>query len=205
MNSACCQALTHHCSFGRPTNERLEFLGDAVLDCLMPIRCLAASANPARGRAVAGARLAGAPGRCPPRARARARRLPAPGRGRTQVGGGRRPSILADALEALFAAVYLDAGFEAASRVIDRLYAPLIAEVDPCRRRARTPRPRCRNGCRRAAFRCRATPWSRSSARPTRRSSRSPAKSPNSRYARWAAARAGASPNNSQPSSRSPR
>ena len=35
------------------------------------------------------------------------------------------------------------------------------------------------------AFRCRATPWSRSSAKPTRRSSRSPAKSPNSRYARW--------------------
>ena len=53
------------------------------------------------------------------------------GEGELKSGGSRRPSILADALEALFAAVYLDAGFEAAKGVIDRLYAPLIAEVDP--------------------------------------------------------------------------
>ncbi|MCA0186100.1 MAG: ribonuclease III, partial [Proteobacteria bacterium] len=45
----------------------------------------------------------------------------------------RRPSILADALEAIFAAVYLDAGFEAARSVIDRLYAPALAELDPAR------------------------------------------------------------------------
>src|SRR5690606_7745446 len=46
-------------------------------------------------------------------------------------GGFRRPSILADALEAVFGAVYLDAGYEAAHKVISRLYAPILQTVDP--------------------------------------------------------------------------
>jgi ribonuclease-3 len=53
------------------------------------------------------------------------------GEGELRSGGFRRPSILADALEAVFAAVFLDAGFPAAKAVIDRLYAPLLAEIDP--------------------------------------------------------------------------
>ena len=53
------------------------------------------------------------------------------GEGELKSGGSRRPSILADAVEALFAAVFLDAGFAAAKAVVDRLYAPLLAEVDP--------------------------------------------------------------------------
>ncbi|MFN5449237.1 MAG: ribonuclease III family protein, partial [Burkholderiales bacterium] len=46
-------------------------------------------------------------------------------------GGLRRPSILADALEALFGAIFLDSGFHEASRVIDSLYAPILKQVDP--------------------------------------------------------------------------
>lgn len=46
-------------------------------------------------------------------------------------GGHQRPSILADALEAIFGAIFLDAGFDAASKVINRIYARSIAEIDP--------------------------------------------------------------------------
>ncbi|BBB60238.1 hypothetical protein UNDKW_1965 [Undibacterium sp. KW1] len=46
-------------------------------------------------------------------------------------GGFRRPSILADTLEALFGAIFLDAGFDAAREVIRALYAPVLASVDP--------------------------------------------------------------------------
>ena len=55
------------------------------------------------------------------------------GEGEMKSGGHRRPSILADALEAIFAAVFLDAGFEAAKAVIDQLYASSIASLDPAR------------------------------------------------------------------------
>ncbi|MGE4125328.1 MAG: ribonuclease III [Pusillimonas sp.] len=53
------------------------------------------------------------------------------GEGELKSGGFRRPSILADALEAIFGAVFLDGGFDSARAVITRLYAPLLAEVDP--------------------------------------------------------------------------
>lgn len=125
------QALTHR-SFGQPNNERLEFLGDSILNCVIAIALferfgelregemsrLRASLVRQEGlHTVAldlelGAQL----------------RL---GEGELKSGGFRRPSILADALEALFAAVYLDGGFHAAKSVIDRLYAPLIADIDP--------------------------------------------------------------------------
>ena len=45
--------------------------------------------------------------------------------------GGERPSILADALEAVFGAVFVDAGFDAARRVVERVYAAEFARVDP--------------------------------------------------------------------------
>lgn len=125
------QALTHR-SFGLPNNERLEFLGDGILNCVIAVALCARFENLREGelsrlratlvrqeglhRVAAGLDLG------------EALRL---GEGELKSGGHRRPSILADALEAVFAAVYLDAGFEAAKAVIDRLYAPLIAEIDP--------------------------------------------------------------------------
>jgi ribonuclease-3 len=53
------------------------------------------------------------------------------GEGELKSGGFRRPSILADTLEALFGAIYLDAGFDAARSVIKALYAPILVSVDP--------------------------------------------------------------------------
>ncbi len=48
------------------------------------------------------------------------------GSGELKSGGFRRKSILADALEALFGAVYLDGGFDAAAGVVERLFVPRL-------------------------------------------------------------------------------
>jgi ribonuclease-3 len=53
------------------------------------------------------------------------------GEGELKSGGFRRPSILADALEAIIGAVYLDAGFVAAEQMILALYEPLLQNLDP--------------------------------------------------------------------------
>lgn len=125
------QALTHR-SFGFPNNERLEFLGDSVLNCVTSIALFdrfadlregelsRVRASLVRQEALHRLALELQLGEC--------LRL---GEGELRSGGFRRPSILADALEALFAAVFLDAGFPAAKSVIDRLYLPLIAEINP--------------------------------------------------------------------------
>jgi ribonuclease-3 len=53
------------------------------------------------------------------------------GEGELRSGGFRRPSILADALEAIFGAIFLDGGFDAAQTVIKRLYVPILDHIDP--------------------------------------------------------------------------
>ena len=53
------------------------------------------------------------------------------GEGELKSGGFRRPSILADALESLFGAIFLDAGFDEAQRVVRRLFDPLVEKIDP--------------------------------------------------------------------------
>ena len=53
------------------------------------------------------------------------------GEGELKSGGFRRPSILADALEAILGAIYLDSGFEATCKVIEHLYSPIITQLDP--------------------------------------------------------------------------
>ena len=116
------RALTHR-SFGTDHNERLEFLGDAVLS-------LAVSS-------LLFDRLGGSDEGDLTRVRAHlvredslhraALQLGLPellrlGEGEARSGGSARPSILADALEALIGAVYLDAGYGAAQAVVHRLY-----------------------------------------------------------------------------------
>jgi ribonuclease-3 len=125
------QALTHR-SFGQPNNERLEFLGDSILNCVIAIALYGRFADLREGEMsrlrASLVRQEGLHKVASTLALGDALLL---GEGELKSGGARRPSILADALEALFAAVYLDGGFEAARTVIDRLYAPLIAEIDP--------------------------------------------------------------------------
>lgn len=116
------QALTHR-SFSADHYERLEFLGDSVLGC-----CVAELLYE---------RLTGLPEGDLSRVRASlvrqdtlhqlALKLGLPdvlllGEGEKRSGGHNRPSILADALEAVIGAVYLDGGFDAANTLVRKLY-----------------------------------------------------------------------------------
>jgi len=125
------QALTHR-SYGAPHNERLEFLGDGVLNFII------ASLLYERFPVLPEGDLS--------RLRAHlvnqetlsqlARTLDLGqylllGEGELKSGGFRRPSILADAFEGILGAIYVDGGFEAAVDVVRRIYEPLLAELDP--------------------------------------------------------------------------
>lgn len=118
------RALTHP-SMGRKDNQRLEFLGDAVLQYLMSDKlyrefpedregglthlrallvCEAALSQVARSLGVGEALIMD--------------------RGEEMTGGREKPSVLCDAMEAVLAAVYLDGGMEAARGVIERCWPP---------------------------------------------------------------------------------
>jgi ribonuclease III len=119
-------ALTHR-SAGGPHNERLEFLGDAVLNCVVARMIFRefASADEGdlsrfRASLVSGEALAIIAAEIHLGDQLRL------GSGELKSGGFRRKSILADTLEALFGAIYLDGGFEAAARVIERLFVPRL-------------------------------------------------------------------------------
>jgi ribonuclease-3 len=124
-------ALTHR-SFGTPNNERLEFLGDGILDCViaavlyhrfptLPEGDLSRlRANLVRQESLH--RLA---------QQLEIGKVLRLGEGELKSGGATRPSILADALEAIFGAIYLDAGFDTASSAISRLYASMLDELKP--------------------------------------------------------------------------
>jgi ribonuclease-3 len=126
-------ALTHK-SFlnenpqaGRPDNERLEFLGDAVL--ALTIGHLLMDRFPARREgelSLARSAIVSEAGLSPVAEAISLGEWLYLGRGEEQTGGRRKPSLLADALEALIAAVYLDAGLPAAFAVIRRLFADRI-------------------------------------------------------------------------------
>ncbi len=123
------RALTHR-SFSADHNERLEFLGDSVLNLavahllyerlrelpegdLSRIRANLVKQDTLHQLAVG----LGLPGEM---------RL---GEGEVRSGGHKRPSILADALEAVIGAVYLDAGFAAAQALVQRLFQAV--EINP--------------------------------------------------------------------------
>jgi ribonuclease III len=119
-------ALTHR-SAGGPHYERLEFLGDAVLNCVVAMLVFrefgaADEGDLSRFRAslVSGEALAVVASEIDLGEQLRL------GSGELKSGGFRRKSILADALEALFGAIYLDGGFAAAADVIERLFVPRL-------------------------------------------------------------------------------
>ena len=125
------QALTHR-SFAAEHNERLEFIGDGVLNCAIALmlyerfpqmpegdlsRMRSSLVNRDTLYRHAAALDLGASIRL--------------GEGELKSGGFARPSILADALEALIGAIFLDGGFAAVRGTIARLYEPLLAGLDP--------------------------------------------------------------------------
>lgn len=123
-------ALTHR-SHGQPNNERLEFLGDAVLDCVVSMMVYdrfrdvdEGGLSRLRANLVRQQSLVGLAQRLE---LAEGLRL---GEGERRSGGPQRPSILADSLEAVLGAVLLDGGFEAARAVVHALYEPLLARAD---------------------------------------------------------------------------
>ena len=124
-------ALTHR-SHSVPNNERLEFLGDSVLNAVVARRLFERFPQMSEGDMS--------------RLRANLVRQDSLhklslslslgdhlrlGEGEQKSGGASRPSILADTLEALFGAIWLDGGFDAASRVITRLYEGMFAGIVP--------------------------------------------------------------------------
>ena len=122
-------ALTHR-SAGSSNNERLEFLGDGLLNCvigeaLYQLRPLGSEGDLTRLRAslVRESTLAEI---------AQSLQLGdclQVGAGELRTGGYRRQSIIADALEALIGAVYVDSGYAAAREVVLRLYADRLAAL----------------------------------------------------------------------------
>jgi ribonuclease III len=124
------QALTHR-SYSAPHNERLEFLGDGVLNCIVAAELYTRFTGLREGEL---SRLRASLVR-EQRLHELASELALGdylrlGEGELKSGGFRRPSILADALEALIGAVYLDGGFDAARSVVVRLYRPLLETLD---------------------------------------------------------------------------
>jgi ribonuclease-3 len=131
-------ALTHR-SMGRPNNERLEFLGDALLGAIVAEMLYEAHPRASEGelsrlraQLVNGQALA-----------VIARELELGdglklGPGELKSGGYRRDSILADAFEALVASVYLDGGFEACRHTVRGLFAQRVADLPRSSKDAKT-------------------------------------------------------------------
>jgi len=125
------QALTHR-SFGARNNERLEFLGDGVLNCVIGLLLYQHFPGQPEGRLsrlranlvnqdtlheiAAGLDLG------------QHLRL---GEGELKSGGAQRPSILADAFESLLGAAFLDAGFDAARGIVERLFGAKVDAINP--------------------------------------------------------------------------
>ena len=135
------RAVTH-ASIGtatRPDNQRLEFLGDRVLGLVMAEALLAADEGAREGQLA-------------PRFNALVRKETCAdvarevglgdvlklGRSEMLTGGRRKEALLGDAMEAVIAAVYQDAGFEAARALVLRLWGRRIAAVEPDARDAKT-------------------------------------------------------------------
>jgi len=124
------RALTHR-SYAAEHYEKLEFLGDSVLGCVIASYLISAYPDLAEGEL---SRLRSNLvkeetlvilaqqldlGRC--------LKL---GEGELKSAGFRRPSILADALEAILGAVFMDTGFAAAEQVVLKLFVPYLASID---------------------------------------------------------------------------
>ena len=127
-------ALTHRSYAyehgGLPTNERLEFLGDAVLGLVVTETLYRSHPELSEGRlaklraAVVNARALAEIGRT--LGLGASIRL---GRGEISTGGCDKSSILADTVEAVIGAVHIDLGFEAATALVHRMVDPLLAEA----------------------------------------------------------------------------
>ncbi|AFN35592.1 ribonuclease III [Taylorella equigenitalis] len=124
------RALTHR-SFSSTHNERLEFLGDSILNFSVASLLFKKLKDQAEGdltRIRASyvnqdtlAKIAN---------NLKLQDLIKLGEGELKSGGFKRPSILADAVEAIFGAIYIDSNIEQAQKVVESIYEPLMKNVD---------------------------------------------------------------------------
>lgn len=127
------RALTHPSigSANRDNNQRMEFLGDRVLGLVMAEALIAADKSAAEGVLAPRFNALVRKETCADVARGvdlgKVLRL---GRSEMKSGGRRKEALLADAMEAVLAAVYLDGGFDAARSVVLRLWGDRITAVD---------------------------------------------------------------------------
>ena len=123
----------------RPDNQRLEFLGDRVLGLVMAEALLAADKGATEGQLAPRFNALVRKETCADVARqidlGAVLKL---GRSETMSGGRRKEALLGDAMEAVIAAVYLDAGFEAARDMVLRLWGSRIDTVKADARDAKT-------------------------------------------------------------------
>ena len=125
------QALTHR-SYGQPHNERLEFLGDSVLNCVIARLLYDRFPDiPEGDLSRIRANLVNQQSLFETATTLALGEHVLLGQGELKSGGARRPSILADALEAIFGAIFDEAGFDAAADVITTLFEPVFSTLDP--------------------------------------------------------------------------
>ncbi|NEY91053.1 ribonuclease III [Tabrizicola oligotrophica] len=135
------RAVTHSSisSPTRPDNQRLEFLGDRVLGLVMSEALLAADTKATEGQLAPRFNALVRKETCAEVARelglGEVLKL---GRSEMLSGGRRKEALLGDALEAVIAAAYLDAGFEAAKALVLRLWGNRIGAVEPDARDPKT-------------------------------------------------------------------
>ena len=135
------RAVTHSSisTVTRPDNQRLEFLGDRVLGLVMAEALLARDKNASEGQLAPRFNALVRKETCADVARqielGAVLKL---GRSEMMSGGRKKEALLGDAMEAVLAAVYLDAGFEAVRAVILRLWGQRIETVKADARDAKT-------------------------------------------------------------------
>ena len=125
------QALTHR-SFSAQNNERLEFLGDGALNFMIAHQLYQRFPNIAEGDlSRLRAQLVKESTLCEIAISLDLGNVLKLGEGELKSAGWRRPSILADAVEALIGAIYLDGGFAAAETLVAHLFANKLDTIDP--------------------------------------------------------------------------
>lgn len=124
-------AVTHR-SFSGNNNERLEFLGDSVLNFIVAHQLYQRFPKlPEGDLSRLRAQLVKESSLCEIALTLNLKDYLKLGEGELKSAGWRRPSILADALEAIVGAVYLDGGFVAAEVVVLKLFAQKLSTIDP--------------------------------------------------------------------------
>jgi ribonuclease-3 len=125
------RALTHR-SHGATHNERLEFLGDGVLNCVVALELYGKFPQLSEGElSRLRACLVNQQSLAATAQQSAFGNVLLLGEGELKSGGSGRPSILADAVEAVIGAVFVDGGFDAARSVTRKLLGGLLETIDP--------------------------------------------------------------------------